>query len=152
MDTRKQERRLGALKRLNEQLSSGVKTNKDGEQEKFTELDRDRMLKEAETLQQRLSGVRKNKKQKGSTEVESKEKDRWVIDIFAISMGYVKNSERRKNKGKSKKKMRKVKNSTHVKTIDAKPGVILLYRDGKMGISPRTHTFRMRKIEPFEFQ
>lgn len=76
--------------------------------------------------------------------------DRWFIDIYTIKYGYMKNSERRKNKGKSKKKMRRVKTVSFIKSIIAQPGMIQSFKEGKMGISPKSHTFKMRKDEPVQ--
>ena len=70
-----------------------------------------------------------------------------MIDIFSIKYGYVKQSERRKNKGKSKKKLKKVKHSTLLKTVHAQVGMMQNLREGRGGYSPKHHSFRMRKLE-----
>lgn len=108
-----------------------------------------RMEKEINILKDRLAG--KDKKKATKEGVPLQEKERWFIDIYAIHLAYVKNSERRKNKGKSRKKLKKVRNTSFVKSVVAQPGMIQNYRDGKMGISPKFHSFRMRKEEPNYF-
>lgn len=111
----------------------------------------DRMKREANTLSDILSGKKKEKvDDKGKTVIEAP-KDKWFIDTYAIHLGYVKNSDRRKNKGKSRKKMRKTRSTTFVKSVVMQPGMMQAYREGRMGISPRQHSFRARKEEPNYF-
>lgn len=147
-------RRERAKERLKAQLEKGTKTEKVSQltlattganQIPLTKEDITRIKKELVALdgKPRKKGATK-KKQEGEV---TEEKDKWFIDIYSISMSYVRNSERRKNKGKSKKKMKKVKNTAFVKSVVARPGLITQYKDGKMGISPKTHVFKMRKEE-----
>lgn len=107
----------------------------------------DRMKREEQILVDRLAGKKKVVVTKEGETVPV-EKERWFIEIYSINLGYVKRTERKKNKGKSRKKMRKVKSVTFVKRVVAQPGMIQNFRDGKMGISPKSHTFRMIKEEP----
>ena len=70
-----------------------------------------------------------------------------IIDIYTVTYGYIKRAERRKNKGKSTKKMKKHKSVSFLRSMIAQPGMIQSLREGRMGISPKTHTFRLRKEE-----
>lgn len=107
----------------------------------------DRVEGEILSLKDKLSGKKKMVvNEKGNLVVEVP-KERWFIDIYAIHLGYIKNSERRKNKGKSRKKMKKMKTKSFVKSIVAQKGMIEAFKEGRMGISPKTHTFTMRKEE-----
>lgn len=94
-----------------------------------------------------LGGGKKNKR-KIVVNGEVVQGDRWYIDIYRISYAKVKRSERRKNKGKSRKKLRTVKTLSFVKSVVLQPGMLSNFREGRMGISPREHTFRTRKDEP----
>ena len=106
----------------------------------------ERSKKEISTIEDRLSGKVMKVNEKGIL-VKEQPKERWFIDIFTIHMGYVKNSERRKNKGKSRKKMKKTRTTTFLKSVVSQPGMIQQFKDGKMGISPKSHSFRFRKEE-----
>lgn len=130
MTKQRQRRCQRALERLENRVKKGDKS--------------DKVLREIANIKKNLDG---SKKKKQEQEESNKKGDRWFIDIFAIHLGYVKNSERRKNKGKSRKKLKKVKTVNFVKSIIAQPGAIQSYREGRMGLSPKTHTFRMRKEE-----
>lgn len=98
-----------------------------------------------------LNNILNPKAKKKVDPITKQVEDRWFIDIYTIKYGYMKNSERRKNKGKSKKKMRRVKTVSFIKSIIAQPGMIQSFKEGKMGISPKSHTFKMRKDEPVQF-
>lgn len=163
MLAKKQARRERAFKRLEIQYNSrniglkmasnstyGLKGEKPDPQLVAVEQKKlERIKKEMTVLKERLEGKKKKKIDKEGAPVQ--EKERWFIDIHAIHLSYVKNSERRKNKGKSRKKLKKVRTTAFVKSVVAQPGMIQNYREGKMGISPRTHSFRMRKEEPNYF-
>lgn len=152
MDTKKQGRRATSLERLEAQLLSGVKTKKQGEDPiPLSDEDKIRIKKEIATIKERLAGNKKVKKSPTQVVENTSQKEKWVIDIHSVHMAYTKRSERRKNKGKSRKKMKKVRNVSFVKSIDNKPGLIQAFRDGRMGLSPKTHSFRLRKIEEFTF-
>lgn len=138
-------RRLKVKKQLENQLVSGVKTKKEGPVALSIE-DRKRIQKEITILSDRLSGKKKNKKVVEG--VKEEEKDKWVMDIYSITYGYVKRSERKKNKGKSRKKLKRQKSVSLVRSIVVQPGMVENYRQGKAGISPRTHKFTLRKEEP----
>jgi hypothetical protein len=146
MDTKKQARRERAKERLTAQLASGVKTTKEGTQP-LTDQDRKRIKKELEVL---ATDGKKKKPTPGKDGREEKQ-EKWFIDIYSINYGYIKNSERRKNKGKSRKKMKKVKTMSLVKSVVAQPGMITSYKDGRMGLSPKFHAFKLRKEEPSTF-
>lgn len=135
MTKQKRIRTERALARLENTINSG----------KVEPKDQKRYVQEILNIKANLDG---NKKVKVVSPSE-KPDDKWVIDIFSIKYGYVKQSQRRKNKGKSKKKMKRVKTSSLVKTVSNHPGLLDSYREGRMGMSPKTHTFRMRKIEPW---
>lgn len=108
----------------------------------------ERMHNEELILEDRLSGKKKQNTVKNKETGEVTPKLRYFVDIYSIHLGYVKNSDRRKNKGKSRKKMRKVKNTTFVRSVVFQPGMVESFREGRMGVSPKTHTFRVRREEP----
>lgn len=142
---RKQQRREKVKKNLEAQLVSGVKPS-GTEKVPLSAGDRVRISKEIKTLTDRLSGIKKQQSNKPQQQEVSQ--DKWVIDIYSITYGYAKRSERRKNKGKSRKKLRRVKTVSLLRTIVAQPGMIENYRQGRGGISPKTHKFTLRKEEP----
>ncbi len=137
MNLKKDARRQRVIERLNNMLLK----------EELPQTTIDRIKTELGLLLHYLSGGKKKKKQTIVDGVERVE-DRWYIDIFRISYSKVKRSERRKNKGKSRKKLRTLKSVSFVKTVVLQPGMMQAYRDGRMGISPREHSFRTRKDEP----
>lgn len=154
-DIKKLSRRQEAAKRLHSQLERNNKTftNKEtGVIEKIalTKEDRLRIAKELEVLGDYMQGkkkVQKNRRSVIKTDGE-KPKDKWFIDIHSISTSYVKRSVRKKNKGKSTKKLKRVKSVNFIRSVVARDGDITAYREGRMGISNRLHTFRMRKEVP----
>lgn len=144
-------RRERVASRLTAQLKSGTKTV-GTEQVSLTIGDITRIKKELGLVNSYLSGKKRVRRvKKGQAMVSADNKDRWFLDIFKLHYGYTKRSERRKNKGKSRKKMKKVKTVTFVKSVILQPGMMAAYRDGKMGISPREHSFRARKEEIMSF-
>lgn len=143
----KQQRREGVLKRLKKQLVGGVKVVKDVEIP-LEPRDKERIKKEISILNDRLAGKKKGVKELPKGAAPEAPKQKWFIDIYQIHLGYVKNSERRKNKGKSRKKMRKTRNVTFVKSVIMQEGMMQAYREGRMGISPKNHSFRARREEP----
>lgn len=148
MSTEKQKRRKGAKDRLEAQLLSGVKRTKEGDVP-LTESDVKRIKAEIQSLSDYLSGKKKTSKATNQPDQkDAKPKEKWFIDIYQINFGSTKHSERRKNKGKSRKKIKKTRSTTWVKTVTLQPGLVQQYREGKMGISPRNHSFRLRKEEP----
>ena len=104
----------------------------------LTEKDVERIERELESL---TNPRTKKKLIPGTTKIE----DKWYIDIYTIKYGYVKQSERRKNKGKSRKKMKRVKSSSLLRTVIAQTGMITAYKEGRMGLSPKQHSFKLRK-------
>lgn len=148
MSTEKQKRRKGAKDRLEAQLLSGVKRTKEGDVA-LSESDVKRIKAEIASLSDYLSGKKKTSKTVNQTDPkDNKPKEKWFIDIYAINLGTTRHSDRRKNKGKSRKKLRKTRSTTWVKTVTLQPGLVQAYREGRMGISPRSHSFRLRKEEP----
>lgn len=110
----------------------------------------DREKKEIGILTDRLAGKRKIKRMKVNAEGQLvAEKDKYYLDIMTVSFSKVKHSDRRKNKGKSRKKMRNKKTVTLLKSVILQPGMLQSYREGRMGLSPKTHSFRIRKHEEF---
>lgn len=105
-----------------------------------------RIQKEVNILHDRINNIKRPKKAKADGTQPAG--DRYFIDIFQINLAYVKNSERRKNKGKSKKKLKKQRSTVFVKSVVSQPGMMQRYRDGLMGVSPKNHSFRFRKDEP----
>lgn len=140
MHTSINDRRKGALTRLEAQLKKVPVENKDI---------KDRISNEMKILTDRMNGVKKALK-KQPEPGKNISKDKWLIDIYTVNYGYVKNSVRRKkeNKGKSKKKMKKVKTTTFVKTVINQPGMIQSFKEGRMGLSPKTHVFKLRQDIP----
>jgi hypothetical protein len=108
--------------------------------------DKDIARIEAE-LQQLLNPKIKQKLKPGTAEIA----DKWYIDVYTIKYGYIKNSERRKNKGKSRKKMKRVKTVSFIKSMIAQPGMIQAFKEGRMGLSPKHHTFKLRREDPSNF-
>lgn len=154
---KKEKRRKHAAARLTAQLKEGIKRNwirlisgkiKETE-ELLTDKDIARIKQELVLIEAYNSGKKKVKKTKEGKVVE--EKQRWFIDILSVAYGYVKRTERKKNKGKSRKKLKRIKSITFLKTVVAQEGMITAYREGRMGISPKTHTFRLRKDEPSQY-
>jgi len=151
MLAKKEERMKRAKSRLESQLLTGVKSKGDIQDIPLTEKDKERIKEEITTIDDKLNNRKKAKvDNKGNTVIEVA-KDKWFIDIYQIHLAYVKNSERRKLKGKSRKKLRKTRSTTFVKSVVMQPGMMQAYRDGKMGISPKNHSFRARKDEPNYF-
>jgi len=146
---RKKERQASVKDRLEKQLVANTKTTKEGVIE-LTPTDITRIKNELKALQFYLEGKKKAK----TVVVDGKEQpkgDKWFIDIYSISMSKVKHSERRKNKGKSRKKMRNTRTKSFLKSVTVQPGLIQAYREGRMGISPKSHSFSLRKEEPVYF-
>jgi hypothetical protein len=152
-------RRKHALGRLEQQLITNQKPLESarlqaGEKvmQDLSENDQKRIKTEVKILHDRLNGTKKAVKRKNTegTGNNSKE-DRWLIDIYSVNYGYVKNSERRKNKGKSKKKLKKVKTVSLLRTVVAQNGMITAYKEGRMGLSPKSHAFKLRRDIPVYF-
>ena len=151
----KQGRRQRALKRLEQSIKFGYRPARPGEEDQvvkgkgvpYTDKQKETMKKELETLTDRLSGIKKKREVKNEQTGEVIKKDRWFIDIYHIHMSSVKRSDRKKNKGKSRKKMRSVRSRTFVKSVVFQEGMMQSFRDGKMGISPKNHSFVARKEE-----
>lgn len=151
MNTKKDERRKRALKRWEEFLSileEKYKKIEDKEAAKSEAKHISFIKSEISTLTDILSGKKKIKvDEKGELKVVEKPKERYFMDIYSIHLGYIKNSERRKNKGKSRKKMKKMKGKSFVKSVVLQPGMVQQFREGRMGISPKSHTITIRKEE-----
>lgn len=146
---KKDQRQVSVKNMLENQLIIGVK-NTSERQLPLTKEDVARIKTEVATLVRRLAGEKK-KKIKKQLKNEEKQEDKWFIDIFAISFSRTKRSDRRKNKGASRKKMRKTRTTTFVKSVVFHAGMMQAYREGRMGISPRYHSFRLRKEENWQF-
>lgn len=142
MDKRKDIRRKKAKSRLEKQLEIECKAE-------FTPLNVLRIEQEIKTLTDRLSGIKKPlKRDKDKIIVNGKKEDRWWIDIYSISYARIKRTERKKNKGKSRKKMRTQKTVALLRSVVAQEGMITNYRDGRMGMSPKNHKFVLRREVP----
>ncbi len=141
----KEIRQVEVKNRLEKQLLSNSKVTKEGIVI-LEPKDAVRIEKEIETLKSRLAG---EKKRKVVTTGPQKEAigDKWFIDVYSISFSRTKHSDRRKAKGKSRKKTRTVKTTSLLKSVTLQPGMIQAYREGRMGLSPKSHTFRLRKEE-----
>jgi hypothetical protein len=144
---KKQVRQKRVITYLQNQLKTGKKVDYNlmnphvNDEDKLIDLtDKDKIR-----IKQELNNILNPKSKKKVVAGVQQSTDRWFIDIFAIKYGYVKNSERRKNKGKSKKKLKRVKSSSFLKSIVAQPGMITALKEGRMGMSPKSHMFRLRK-------
>jgi len=138
------------IKRLEEEIRKKEILKKYSNNPESTKLLKyyERINNEKTVLEDRLSGKKKVVVIKDEKTGAVVPKQRWFIDIYSVHMSYVKNSERRKNKGKSKKKLKKVKSTSLIRSIIFQEGMIDSFRQGRMGISPKTHTFRIRREEP----
>lgn len=150
----KYDRRKNALLRLEKQLENGNKPLESARlyervMQPLTPKDIKRIKNEMNILHDRLDGKKKKRVSKKQTSTVTVSDERWLIDIYSIHYGYVKRTDRKKNKGKSRKKMKKQKSVSFVKTVVAQAGMINNYREGKMGISPRFHKFVLRKDETY---
>lgn len=110
----------------------------------LTEHDETRIKIELKSLRDYLAGIKKKKILK-KAEAEASKEDRWYIDIYSISMSSIKRSERKKNKGKSRKALKQVRSTSFLKSVVAQPGMIQNYKEGRMGLSPKSHVFKMRR-------
>ncbi len=138
-----EQKRLRAKQLLVQQIELGIKpiSKKNPVERPYTEREIQEKKDQIEILNARLNGEKRFSKNKKQQEV--REEENWVIEIYKINFGYVKNSERRKLKGGSKKKLKKVKTMTLHQTVKNRPGLINQYKAGLMGISPKTHAFKM---------
>lgn len=147
-----------SLDRLHAQLSRGTKQAKvNGKTtDKYVPLEKKdvtRIKQEIVILENFLSGStkssRKNKVKSNVKENVEEKHNPYVIDIYSVKFGYVNKGAKKKagsSKGK-RAKMKKKKTLTFVRTVKAITGLILKYRDGKMGISPKNHVFKLRNTE-----
>ena len=140
MNLKKAVRQKRVIAYLENQLKTGI--GYDGTA--LIDKDKARIIRELDNLQKNPG------KKKGGKKVEQS-KDKWFIDIYTVQYGYVKHSDRRKNKGKSRKGLKKTKNVSFIRSIVAQDGMITAYKDGRMGVSPKSHIFKLRKEEPSYF-
>jgi hypothetical protein len=101
----------------------------------------------AETIDA-LNGVKKVKKSKTTGEIVDKSYEGEFIEIYRVSYGYVRRTERKKLKGKGqstkKLKTKRQKTLTLLRTVANRPGLLQRFREGKEGISPKHHTFSLK--------
>lgn len=143
------QRLLDSLERMQNQLLSSMKPEKQtGNLIEMTVADKKRLQQEIQTLTNRINGVKKSKIQVKSTEIVE-QKNTWVIDIYAIKYGYQNKAAKKaaKKSSGSRKKMKRVKQMSLVKTVVLVPGSLQKYKDGLMGISPKNHVFKTRNTE-----
>jgi len=141
-----------SLERMQNQLLLGSRPEKQNGKTTnnlvlMTEQDKKRLQKEITSLTNRINGVKK-KTIKKENAVEEKVNP-WVIDIFSIKYGYQNKAAKKiakKSRG-SRKKMKRVKTMTLVKTVVLQKGLLQKYKDGLMGISPKNHVFKTRNTE-----
>lgn len=145
MNKKKDARRESAIDRFQAQLGSKVKTV-GTEKIPLTPLDITRIKQDITNTKNRIgkSNTRRAKKTLGALESKG---DKWFIDIYTVTYGYVKRSERRKNKGKSTKKLKKKKTVSFLKSVVAQEGMITAMKEGRSGLSPKTHVFKLRREE-----
>jgi hypothetical protein len=143
-NTRKITRQKRVIIYLQNQLKTGF-CGTESAQIPMSDNDRKRIEFELD----RLLNPKAKKKAKTEDKGPVKNPERWYIDIYSIKYGYIKNSERKKQKGKSRKKMKKVKTSSLLKSVVAQDGMITAYKEGRMGLSPKNHSFKLRKEELF---
>lgn len=144
---KKQKRQQRVIEYLQLQLKTGKKIDYNLKNPHVDDEDKliDLSEKDISRIERELESLTNPRSKKKLITNSTQPVDKWYIDIFAIKYGYVKQSERRKNKGKSKKKMKRVKSSSFLKSVIAQPGMITAYKDGRMGLSPKQHSFRLRK-------
>ena len=156
-NTMKLARQQHSKERLETQLVSGVKRVKvsnfagikKDQTVQLSPADKERIKKEIKILDDALHGVKKvnRKRKQPTTTIQQTETEKTYIDIYSVSYGYTKRTVRKKNKGKSRKKMKRVKSLTLLRSIIAQPGAITAFREGRMGISPKHHVFKLRTEE-----
>jgi hypothetical protein len=153
-------RRASALKRLetsHEVSKKELAAEKAKEDQKANSLHREtlhntveRQKREIENIKKNISDGKKRKRKKHQPqEGAPKEEGRYLIDIYRVHYSYAKNSERRKRKkgGNKGKRIKRQKSLTLLKTVIAQPGMITNYKEGRVGISPKDHVFKIRKEE-----
>ncbi len=147
---RKNARQQRAARRLSNQLDEGNKTAKDEKGElvsvPLSDSDRQRISTELSRLGDYVQGLKRAPK--AINKKAEKPEDKWFIDIYTVSTSYAKRSERRKTKGAKGKKIKRVKSKAFLKTVIAREGDAIAYREGRMGLSPKNHIFIARKESP----
>lgn len=142
-----------SLDRMSKQLKSGEKHQKING--KTTDVliplskhDKNRLSQEIASLKRRISGDRVVKaKSTNNTSLEENKYEGWVIDIYNVKFGYQNQADRKAaKKGGKRKKMKKKKTLTFLKSVNMKSGLLKKYKDGLMGISPKTHVFKIKSI------
>lgn len=146
MNKKKDTRRESAITRFEQQLGSKEKRVKDV-MVPLTPLDITRIKTDITNTSNRIGKKKASRSKKRAGVIADVKGERWIIEIYTVTYGYIKRSERKKNKGKSTKKMKKHKTVSFLRSMIAQPGMIQLLREGRMGVSPKTHTFRLRKEE-----
>lgn len=145
---------ISALERMQKQLLSGVKPEKQNGQTfknlvPMTSSDKERLSNEIAILQDRINGI-KHKKVTAKTVEVAKNQKRYVIECYSVRYGFVKKADKRATKGKSKStkmKSKRVKTLTLVKSVDCHSKDLLSrYKDGLMGMSPKLHVFKLKEV------
>ena len=129
-----------SLERMKDQLTMGIKPDKSspGAAIEMSDKDKQRLSNEIKALTDRLNGVKK----KVNKEIVV-EGPKWYIDIFTVKYGWSK-----KERGKKKKmKTKRVKQTSFVKSVTSRPGLLQRYKEGLEGISPKHHIFKLRRDE-----
>jgi hypothetical protein len=148
-----EQRRQSALSLLTKQLEAGIKpaSRKNPEERPLTDKEINEKKSQIDTLQRRLRGEKVVKKQVVNGKTVEKQDDGFSIEIYSVRYGYQSKAAARSAKGKKKKGMKKVKTMTLLQTVKNRPGLITAYKNGTMGISPKSHVFKMVKKEASTF-
>lgn len=146
MNTKKDKRREAAIERFKNELDSKEKRVKDV-MVPLTPSDVTRIKTDITNTSNRIGKKKASRSKKRAGVIDDNKGERWIIEIYTVTYGYIKRSERKKNKGKSTKKMKKHKTVSFLRSMVAQPGMIQSLREGRMGVSPKTHTFRLKKEE-----
>jgi pullulanase/glycogen debranching enzyme len=142
-------RRQSALNLLQKQLEAGIKpaSRKNPEERPLNGKEIDEKKSQIDILQRRLRGEKVIKTQVVNGKSVEKQEEQWSIEIYTVKYGYTSKSAARSAKGKKKKGMKKIKTMTLFQTVKNRPGLITAYKAGTMGISPKSHVFKMVKKE-----
>lgn len=113
----------------------------------LTKEEKDSIKYEMTVVSAAIGRKKKGRKKQTGEQGQEQTGDKYWIEIFSIHYSKIKHSDRRKNKGKSRKKLRVKKAKTFLKKVVLQPGLLQRYRDGVMGLSPKTHSFSIRRDE-----
>ena len=105
MNKKKDKRREAAVARFIKELEDKVKTIGKDEKVPLTVGDVTRIEKDMANTIKHIGKKKPSRSKKRIGILDNGKGDKWIIDIYTVTYGYIKRAERRKNKGKSTKKM-----------------------------------------------